>query len=90
MTPQTLRRIPDPFLVLRRVLVSGPITALAKKKALPKNKHCLGARLHFVGGAGQALALDARRVRKEGPQGRNGSVTPLALRRRGTISKPLG
>ena len=26
--------------------------------------------------------------RKEGPQGRNGSVNPLALRRRGTIIKP--
>ena len=36
------------------------------------------ARLTFLGGALQALALAARRVRKEGPQGRNGTLgTPL-------------
>ena len=28
-------------------------------------------------GARQALAVDARRVHKEGPQGRKGSITPL-------------
>ena len=45
----------------------------------------LEARLTFLGGARQALAVDARRV----PHGRTGSVNPLALRWRTTITKPL-
>ena len=46
------------FMVLRLslVLVSGPIAALAA--ASPQ-------RLQFLGGARQALAVDARRVRKD-------------------------
>jgi hypothetical protein len=68
MTTQTLRRSRGPVSVLRRVLVSGPITALTAK---------IGRRTSGPCGGG-----------KEGPQGRNGSVDPLALRRSGTITKP--
>ena len=39
-----------------------------------------------MGGARRTLALDAR----EGPQGRNGSVTPPVLRQRGTITRHWG
>ena len=53
MTMQTLRRSRDPVLVLLRVLVSGPITALAAASPRP--------RLH----ARQALTVDARRVHKD-------------------------
>ena len=57
MTTKTPRRSREPVLVLRRVSVSGPIAAFA------------AARLQSLGGGRQALAVDARRVRKEGPQG---------------------
>ena len=52
---QTLRSSLEPVLVLRQVLVSGPITALA----------AADARLQSFGGALQALAVDASRVRKD-------------------------
>ena len=39
----------------------------------------------FLGGARQALAVDARRVSR----GLKGSVTPLALRERGSVISPL-
>ena len=55
--------------------MSGPITALAAD-----------GRLQFLGGARQALAVDARSGRKEGPQGRNGPVNPLVICRGGTIT----
>ena len=58
MTPQTLRRRREPVLVLRRVSVSGPITALAA--ATHRQKFTI-----FLGGVRQALAVDARRVRKD-------------------------
>ena len=72
MTTQTLRHSLEPFLVLRRFLGRRPITALAA--ASPRRT------LPFLGSARQTLAVDARRVRKD--------VNPLALRRRGTITKP--
>ena len=53
------------FMVLRWVSVSGPITALAA--ALPRRKVTIFGRLTSGPGGG----------RKEGPQGRNGSVSPL-------------
>ena len=53
-TMHTLRRGREPVLVQRRVLVSGPITALAA--APPRRK---------VTVFGPALAVDARRVRKD-------------------------
>ena len=55
MTMHTLRRSRDLVLVLRRVLVSGPITDLAAST--------LG--YNFFGGACQALVVDARRVHKD-------------------------
>ena len=75
MTMQTLRRICEPVLVVGRVLMSGHITALAA--ALPRSKVIILGR----------RTSDPCGGRKEGPQGRNGSVNPLALRRRGTITK---
>ena len=75
-TTQTLRRSREPGLVLRRVLVSGPITALVA--ASPQLKvRIFGRRTPGPCGG-----------RKEGPQGHNGSVNPLALRQRGTIISP--
>ena len=63
-------------MVLRRVLVSGPITALVA--ASPRWKVTIfGSRTSGPCGGG----------RKEGPQGHKGSVTPL--RKRGTIISPL-
>ena len=59
-TMQMLRRGREPVLVLRRVLVSGPIAALE-------------ARFEFLGAARQALAVDARRVRKDV----RGPLTPM-------------
>ena len=54
-----------PFMVLRRVLVSGPITSLAA--ASPQWKVTVfGRRMSGLCGG-----------RKEGPQGRKGSITPL-------------
>ena len=53
-------------MVLRRALVSGPITALAA--ALPRHKVQVFEEVHR-----QALAVDAR----TGPQGGTGSVNPL-------------
>ena len=53
-------------MVLRRVLVSGPITALAA--ASRRHKVHIFAEAHR-----QALVVDAR----TGPQGGNGSVNPL-------------
>ena len=38
------------------------------------------------GGARQALVVVVRRVRKEGPHGRNGYIKTLALRRPGTLT----
>ena len=61
-TAQTLRRSRELVLVLCRVLVSGPNTVLLR---------CLDARLQILGRR-QALEVDARRSRKEVPQGRNG------------------
>ena len=57
-TTQSLRRSREPVLVLRRVLASGPITALAAASPRRKVKTILG-------GARQALAVVARRVRKD-------------------------
>ena len=57
--------------------MSGQVTALAA--ASPRHKGTLFGR-HTSGPCGG---------RKEGPQGRNESVNPLALRQRGTITKPL-
>ena len=51
MSTQMLQHSREPFMVLRQVLVSGPIAA--------------DGRLQFLGGAPQALAVDARRVRKD-------------------------
>ena len=71
---QTLR---EPVLVPRRVLVSRPITALAA--ASPQRKvNIFGRRTSGPCGG-----------RKKGPQGRNGSLNPLALGRRRTITEPL-
>ena len=64
-------------MVLRGVLVSGPITALAS--ASPQRKVTISGR----------RTSDPRGGRKEGPQGRQGSVTPVALCQRGTITSPL-
>ena len=77
MNKQTLCRSREPVLVLRQVLVSGPITAGAA--ASPPRKVTVFGR-HT---SGPTVG------RKEGPQERNGSVDPLALSRRGTITKPL-
>ena len=60
-----LGRSREPVLVLRRDLVSGRITALAV--ALPRRKDTFFWRLT----SGPCVGC------KEGPQGRNGSVTPL-------------
>ena len=68
MTTQTLPRSPGPVLVLRRVLVSGPITALAASS--PQRKVTVFGR----------PSSGPRGGRKEGPRGRNGSVNPLVLR----------
>ena len=72
ITTQTLQRSPEHVLVLRWVLVSGPITALAD--ASPRCKVPIFGR--------------CTSGREEGPQGCKGSVNPLALRRRRTIAKP--
>ena len=66
----------EPALVLLQVLVSGLITALAA--ASPQCKVTISGR-RTSGRCGG---------RKEGPQGRNGSVNPLALLQRGTITEP--
>ena len=76
MTLQTLWRSREPVLVLRQVLVSGPITALAAVS--PRRKVNIFGRCTSGPWGG----------RKEGLQGRNGSVNPLALRPRGTIISP--
>ena len=65
MTTQTLRRSREPVVVLRQVLVSGPITALAA--ASPRRKVTIFGR-RTSGPCGG---------REEGPQGLKGSVTPL-------------
>ena len=65
MTTQRLGRSHEPVVVLRRVLVSGPITALIA--ASPRH-----ARLQFFGAARQALAVATRRFRKDSErQGRH-------------------
>ena len=64
-------------MVLRRVLVSGPITALAA--ASPQQKVTISGR----------RTSGPRGGRKEGPQGRKGVHEPLALREHGTIISPL-
>ena len=51
----TLRRSREPVLVLRRVLVSGPITGCDAPTHW----------LTFLGRARQALKMDTRRVRKD-------------------------
>ena len=58
----------EPVLVLRRVLVSGLITILAA--ASPRRKVYIFER-RMSGPRGGC---------KDGPQGRNGSINPLALR----------
>ena len=63
-------------MVLRQVLVSDQSQPLRLRR--------LNGRLQFLGGTRQALAVDARRVRKDV----RGSVTPLALRERGTRISP--
>ena len=74
---KVLRHSPEPVLVLRRVYVGGPITALAA--ASPRRKvRILGSRTSGPFGG-----------RKEGPKGCNGSVNPLALRQCGTITEPF-
>ena len=73
---QSLQRGREPVLVLRGVLVSGPITALAATSNRRKDT-ILGRRTSGPCGG-----------RKEGPQGRKGSATPLVLRPRGTIIRP--
>ena len=65
-------------MVLHLVLESGPITALAA--ASPRWKVTISGR-RTSGPCGG---------RKEGPQGRQGSVTPLVVRERGTINSSLG
>ena len=75
---QTLQHSREPESGLGRVYVSGPITALAA--ALHRRK----VRIY-----GRRTTSGPRGGRKEGPQGRNGSVNPLALRRRETITEPL-
>ena len=68
------------FLVLLLVLVSGPITA-------PRCRDGLDGRGYYISGRRrrrQALAVDARRVRKDAM----GPVNPLALHRGGTIISP--
>ena len=81
MTTQTLRRSREPLWfwvwVMVRVLVSGPITALAA--ASPQRKVTIFGRCT----SGPCGGL------KEGAQGRGASVTPLALRERGTMISPL-
>ena len=67
MTTQSLR-CRDPVLVLHRVYVSGPITS-ALGAASPRRKVNIFGR-HTSGPCGG---------RKEGPQGCNGSVNPLAF-----------
>ena len=74
-TAQTLRCSSEPVLVMRQVLLSEPITALAA--ASPQRK--VTRRLQKRRTSGPCGG------RKEGPQGRNGSVNPLALRQCGTI-----
>ena len=65
MTAQTLRRSHDPVLVLRQVLVRGPITALEAASSRRKVKNLGRCTSGPCGG------------RKEGPLGRKGSLTPL-------------
>ena len=64
-------------MVLRRVLVSGPITALAS--ASPRRKVTIFGRRTSGPGGG----------RKEGPRGAKGVRKPLALRKRRTINSSL-
>ena len=75
MTKQTLQRSHGPVLVLCQVLADQSQPLLLRR---------VDGRLQFLGGVRKALCGG----RKEGPQGRNGSVNPLRLRRRGTIAKP--
>ena len=56
-TTHSPQRTREPVLVLRQVLVSGPITALAA--ASPRQK------VTFLGGAHKAIAVDVRRVHKD-------------------------
>ena len=67
----------DLFWICAGVYVSGPNTALAL--ASPRSKDTLFERCTSGPCGGH----------KEGPQGRNGSVNPLAVRQHGTITKPL-
>ena len=76
LTTQSLRCSREPVMVLRRVYVSRPITFLAA--ASRRTVNIFGRR-----------RPGPCRERIEGPQGRNGSVNPLVLRRRTTITKPL-
>ena len=57
MTTWTLQRGREPVLVLHRVLVSGP--------SQPLRLRPLDARYIYLGGASQALVVDARRIHKE-------------------------
>ena len=72
----TLQRSREPVSLLRRVLASGPITALAACVASTQG-------YNFSGAARQSLPVDLL-----GPQGRKGSVHPLVLRRR-CVTKPF-
>ena len=73
-TTQTLRHSHEPLLVLRRVLVE-------RTNHSPSLLRRLDAWLTFLVAARQALAVDARGVRKDV----TGPVNPLALHRRGTM-----
>ena len=64
LTEQSLQRSREPVLVLRRVYVPDQSQPLLLRR--------LDARLHFLGGARPAFAVDAKRVRGEA----TGSLNP--------------
>ena len=77
MTTQTLRRSREPVLALCRVLVKGPITALAATSPRRKVKRFGRRESGPCGG------------RKEVPQGRNGSINPLCVASTGNHNQPF-
>ena len=80
-TNATHRCIHEPVLVLRQVYVG----VMLANQSQPLLLRRLAARLQFFGRCTSGPCGG----RKEGLQGRNGSVNPLALRRRGTIAQHL-